>query len=111
MDPWNHKAVRASMGGIFHVRVCAELTAEEVMSELGKAGVWPYVTAARGSNAFKVEFPPRTAFIIGGETDGVQPFWKAHEVIEVGIPQSDKVESLNAAVAASIILAYRYQAT
>jgi len=110
VDAHNHKSVRASMGGVFHVPVFADLTPEEVMSKLGGAGVWPYVTDARGQNAFTISYPPRTAFIIGGESEGVQPFWKEHEVIQVGIPQTDKVESLNAAVAASILIAYRYQA-
>ncbi|MBX3460760.1 MAG: RNA methyltransferase [Planctomycetes bacterium] len=109
VDAFNHKAVRASMGGVFHVPVFHELTPESVMETLGNAAVWPYVTGTRGKNAFEVSYPPRTAFIIGGETEGVQPFWGEHQVIEVSIPQTDKVESLNAAVAASILLAYRYQ--
>ncbi len=108
VDAFNHKAVRASMGGIFHVPVFADLTPDDVMDKLTSAGVWPYVTGTRGKNAFEVSFPPRTAFIIGGESEGVQPFWSDRDVIQVSIPQSDKVESLNAAVAASILLAYRY---
>lgn len=39
----------------------------------------------------------------------MQPFWNARDVIQVSIPQTDKVESLNAAVAASILIAFRYQ--
>ncbi|MBX3473032.1 MAG: RNA methyltransferase [Planctomycetes bacterium] len=110
VDPFNHKAVRASMGGIFHVPVISDLTPEDVMQRLSNAGVWPYVTGTRGTNAFTVSYPPRTAFIIGGESEGVQPFWSERDVIGITIPQSSKVESLNAAVAASIFLAYRYQA-
>lgn len=110
VDAFNHKAVRASMGGIFHVPVISDLTPEDVMQRLSNAGVWPYVTGTRGTNAFTVSYPPRTAFIIGGESEGVQPFWSERDVIGITIPQSSKVESLNAAVAASIFLAYRYQA-
>lgn len=110
VDAFNHKAVRASMGGIFHVPIISEMTPDEVMTRLSAAGVWPYVTGTKGTNAFTVSYPPRTAFIIGGESEGVQPFWSERDVIAVAIPQSDKVESLNAAVAASIFLAYRYQA-
>jgi RNA methyltransferase, TrmH family len=109
VDAYNHKAVRASMGGIFHVPVFNDLTPEDVMGRLTDTGVWPYVTRAGGKNAFTISFPPKTAFIIGGESEGVQPYWNEHEVIQVGIPQTDKVESLNAAVAASILIAYRYQ--
>lgn len=110
VDAYNHKAVRASMGGIFHVPVFNDLTPEDVMGRLTDTGVWPYVTRAGGQNAFTISYPPKTAFIIGGESEGVQPYWNEHEVIQVGIPQTDKVESLNAAVAASILIAYRYQA-
>jgi RNA methyltransferase, TrmH family len=109
VDAYNHKSVRASMGGVFHVPVVADLSPQECMAGLAQAGVWPYVTAARGANAFAVTYPPRTAFIIGGETEGVQPFWHEQDVIQVSIPQTEKVESLNAAVAASILLAFRYQ--
>ncbi|MBK9973722.1 MAG: RNA methyltransferase [Planctomycetes bacterium] len=110
VDAFNHKAVRASMGGIFHVPIFSDLTPEEAMQKLSGSSVWPYVTDTKGTNAFTVSYPPRTAFIIGGESEGVQPFWSEREVISVTIPQSSKVESLNAAVAASIFLAYRYQA-
>lgn len=109
VDAYNHKAVRASMGGIFHVPVFMDLTPEDVMARLTDHAIWPYVTHSAGQNAFTIDYPPRTAFIIGGESEGVQPYWKEHEVIQVGIPQTDKVESLNAAVAASILIAYRYQ--
>jgi TrmH family RNA methyltransferase len=110
VDAFNHKAVRASMGGIFHVPVLSDLTPEDIMQRLSNSGVWPYVTGTKGTNAFGVSYPPRTAFIIGGESEGVQPFWSERDVIAITIPQSSKVESLNAAVAASIFLAYRYQA-
>jgi TrmH family RNA methyltransferase len=109
VDAFNHKAVRASMGGVFHVPVFAELTPDEVMEKLTAAGVWPYVTGTHGKTAFEVSYPPKTAFIIGGESEGVQPFWSDRDVIQVSIPQTRKVESLNAAVAASILLAYRFQ--
>lgn len=109
VDPFNSKAVRSSMGGIFHIPLFMDLAADTVMETLQANGVWPYVTSTKGENAFRVEFPPKTAFIIGGETEGVQQVWKEHEVIEVGVPQTEKVESLNAAVAAGIFLAYRYQ--
>jgi TrmH family RNA methyltransferase len=109
VDAYNHKAVRASMGGVFHVPVFNDLTPEDVMAKLTDAGIWPYVTGTSGQNAFNISFPPRTAFIIGGESEGVQPFWNARDVIQVSIPQTDKVESLNAAVAASILIAFRYQ--
>ncbi len=110
VDAYNHKAVRASMGGVFHVPVFNDLTPEVVIEKLSSTGVWPYVTGTKGKNAFEVSYPPKTAFIIGGESEGVQPFWGDHAVIQVSIPQTAKVESLNAAVAASILLAYRYQA-
>lgn len=111
VDPFNHKAVRSTMGGIFHVPVIPDLQAKELMETLVDAGVWPYVTATRGTNAFTLSYPPKTAFIIGGESEGVQPFWQENDVIPLTIPQTSKVESLNAAVAASIILAFRYQAS
>lgn len=110
VDAYNHKAVRASMGGIFHVPVFMDLTPKDVMGRLTDAAIWPYVTHSQGQNAFTISYPPRTAFIIGGESEGVQTYWKDHEVIQVGIPQTERVESLNAAVAASILIGYRYQA-
>lgn len=110
VDAYNNKAVRSSMGGIFHVPIFDELTPEDAMGKLSEHGVWPYVAARDGANAFGISFPPKTAFVIGGETEGVQPFWDERHVIKVGIPQTERVESLNAAVAASIFMAYRYQA-
>lgn len=109
VDAWNNKAVRASMGGVFHVPVFADLTPEEAMQQLTNSGVWPYVAARGGKSAFEISYPPKTAFVVGGETEGVTILERTRRDQALGLPQTDKVESCNAAVAASILLAYRFQ--
>jgi RNA methyltransferase, TrmH family len=44
------------------------------------------------------------ALVIGGETDGIGPWLEEWGTEEVGIPLASGVESLNAAVAGSVIL-------
>lgn len=46
----------------------------------------------------------RTAIILGSEHDGVSEFWKEHANRSFSIPMTGKVDSLNVAVSASIVL-------
>ena len=100
VDPWNGKAVRASMGGLFHVPV---LPADALPEDVAL-----YAASRGGADVYSTSFPQRVALIVGSEAGGVGPDLMARAT-PLGIPQTDRVESLNAATAASIVLSWRYQ--
>lgn len=110
-DPYSPKAVRASMGGIYSMPLEQECDASELLEVIQKEKIWLYVLDqnAASLSALEIDFAPKAAFVIGGETHGIGDYWDETKILRVAIPQTSRVDSLNAAVAASIILSKRYQ--
>ena len=103
-DPWSPKTVRATMGAVFRMPVY-EATLEEVEKKLSEAGIPLYATALREDTVDVREVSlTKAAVIIGSEGRGVSDL--ALELCEktVKIPMTQRCESLNAAVAASVVL-------
>lgn len=103
-DPWNPKTVRATMGAVFRLPVyeCALETAAE---RLAAAGLPLYAAALRDDTADVRELDlGRCAVAIGSE--GRRVSQRTLELCErtVKIPMSSRCESLNAAVAAAVVL-------
>ena len=97
--------IKASAGVVFKAPLlkCEQLA--EVLPLAKKAGFRIYgMDAQKGQNLFKVEFAPKSIFILGNETEGLQQ--SSQWVDEwLAIPMSAGVESLNVACAASVIAA------
>ena len=103
-DAFSPKCVRAAMSGIFFVRLHIG-GEEELLSAL--RGV-PLVCAdMAGENMFSFSPPERFCLVIGSEANGVSPFVRARCAYTVSVPLRKSCESLNAAVAAGILM-YRF---
>jgi TrmH family RNA methyltransferase len=104
VSPWNWKALRASAGSLFRL----PLVKVEVLTglrELKASGVNVLATSShRGTPISEVNLRQPVAFVIGNEGAGVPKDVLAQAEELVAIPQSSKVESLNAGIAASILL-------
>lgn len=103
-DPWGPKTVRATMGAAFRLPVW-ETTLEEAAARLREADIPLYATALREGTRDVRELPlGRSGVIIGSEGQGVSQL--ALELCRqtVKIPMLERCESLNAAVAASVVL-------
>jgi RNA methyltransferase, TrmH family len=99
-DPFGPKAIRASSGAILSVPV-APITAEELLA----CGLPIVATAMSGAPS---DPPPRNAILVfGNEGTGVsQPL--LDRATKLSIPMTQRVESLNVASAAAILLARSY---
>ncbi len=104
VSAWNSKAVRASAGSVFRVPVLAA-EIDECIPRLRSAGVAILATLARAAQqAHSADLAGPVALIIGNEGSGI-PAEIARQVDgEITIPCPGPVESLNAAVAASVLL-------
>lgn len=103
-DPWNPKTVRATMGAVFRLPVY-EGTLDEVAEELARASIPLYAAALReDTEDVRRVTLGRAAVIIGSEGRGVSDAALALCEKTVKIPMSPRCESLNAAVAASVVL-------
>ena len=103
-DPYGHKVVRASMGAVF--RTCeVSSTWEEVREKCQAAGIPVAVTALNEqSRDIRKANVASMAVVIGSEGQGVR-----REILEQAqdaliIPMDSRCESLNAAVAATIVM-------
>ena len=107
VDPYNPKVVRSTMGAIFRVNI---IETENIVEELKKAqanGFKVMVTALDSSKSiYKTEFNKKV-IVIGNEANGVSKEVQSIADEKVKIPMLGKTESLNASVAAGIMI-YEY---
>jgi TrmH family RNA methyltransferase len=103
---WNQKALRASVGSVFRVPVVGVMASEiEGLKERGLR-----LIAAVGSDgdgvtaAQEMDFTSGCAVMIGNEGNGLGAEWISMCDVRVTIPCPGPVESLNAAVAGSLLL-------
>ncbi len=106
-DCYNPKVVRSTMGAIFRVKIieCEDL--EKTLKEIKKHKFKLVVTSLQTENSlYDIDFNKKV-IIIGNEANGVEA--KIQEISDekIKIPMLGKTESLNAAVATSIVL-YEY---
>ena len=104
VSQWNWKAVRASAGSLFRVpAVKVELAA--ALRDSKTRGVRVLATSShKGTPISQADFRGPVALIVGNEGAGLPKDILAQADEIVVIPQSSKVESLNAGIAASIVL-------
>jgi TrmH family RNA methyltransferase len=101
VEPYNPKVVRASMGAIFRLRL-ATATPAELVAAARRAGYSLVAAASDGEPLPEFRFAPRSLIAIGHERHGVTPYLPQVDHT-VAIPQRGAGESLNAAVAGSIV--------
>ena len=103
-DPYSHKVVRSSMGAVFRKRVI-QSTWAEVRSACADAGIPVGVTALsdRAKDLRQAELK-QMAVVIGSEGQGVRKEILDSADAELIIPMNPHCESLNAAVAATIVM-------
>jgi len=104
VSAWNPKAVRASAGSVFRVPLIA-VSERECLEQLREAGVKILATTVRTAQpADLVDMAGPAALVIGNEGNGVAGDLALKADARITIPCPGQVESLNAAVAASVLL-------
>lgn len=106
-DSYNPKVVRSTMGAIFRINIIEVEDLQETLKEIKKNKFKVMVTALDADNSiYNVDYNKK-AIIIGNEANGVSKEIQAMADEKVKIPMLGKTESLNAAVAAGIMI-YEY---
>lgn len=104
VSPWNPKVIRGSSGSAFRLPV-VKVEWSKTIEPLKAAGISLYATSShKGTPLPEVDFSGPTIVIIGGEGAGVPREVLSEVDGTLAIPHSSKVESLNAGIAASIIM-------
>ena len=101
VDPFSPKAVRSSMSGIFSINLC-KCTLDEALKAID--GFDLIVADMGGENLFDFKPVNKYCIAVGNEANGISDELKDSASVILSIPMSDKTESLNVAVAASIMM-------
>ena len=103
-DPWSHKVVRSTMGAVFRTPVI-QTTWAEAKAACTAAGLPVAVTALsdRAEDIRSADLK-KMAVVIGSEGRGVRDEVLENADAELIIPMNPRCESLNAAIAAAIVM-------
>jgi TrmH family RNA methyltransferase len=104
-DAGHPTAIRASLGSLFRLPVYQAETRDDLFFWAGRNGVTTVATTAKANTALwdaPVGLP--VALLLGNEAEGLSEETRARCDLEVGIPMTGAVSSLNVSVAAGIFL-------
>jgi TrmH family RNA methyltransferase len=103
-DLYNPNAIRASLGTIFTVPVCA-VSSLETAAWLRQRRL--QILAARVDGAVpytRVSYRVPTAIVLGSEAEGLTNVWRGPDVTAVSLPMRGAADSLNVATTAAVVL-------
>ncbi|MDQ1911927.1 RNA methyltransferase [Paenibacillus sp. GD4] len=104
VDLYNPKTVRSTMGSLFHLPI-AQGVLTEWLPQAADTGVGIVTTSLQGAvSCYDYDFRGPTWIVIGNEGQGVSEEVRALTGQHVLIPMQGRAESLNAAMAATVIL-------
>ncbi|MFT4106429.1 MAG: RNA methyltransferase [Lacrimispora sp.] len=104
-DIYNPKVIRSTMGSICRVPFAYTGDLQGALKELKSRGVRLYAAHLDGRNNYeKEDYTVDTGFLIGNEAKGLTSETAALADAYVKIPMKGKVESLNAAIASSVLM-------
>ena len=96
--------VKTSVGTINYVKIIMVNNLVATIKKLKKDGFFIYAASMEGQDFRKIDYSTKRALVIGNEGSGVSRLVKEESDVLVSIPMNKNVESLNASVAASILI-------
>ena len=96
---------KAAAGAVEYMKVAKVSNINNAIAELKEKGVWIFGTAAEGSvPMYRADLTGPAAIVVGNEGDGMSQLVRKNCDMLVHIPMKGQISSLNASVAASILL-------
>ncbi len=97
-------AVKASAGAVEHVKVARVGNLTRTLQDLKKAGLWITAATMEGEDYHKADLTGPLALVIGSEGEGISRLVLSNSDRSVTLPLKGKIGSLNASVAAGILM-------
>lgn len=104
VDIYNPKVVRATMGSIFRVPFCYVENLTDWITSMNAEAVGTYSAHLQGTSFYDFDYQKPTIFCIGNEGNGLTDALSQTTKYKIKIPMMGKVESLNAATAATVLM-------
>ena len=98
-------AMKAAAGAREGVRVARVTNITRPLQQLKEKNIWAHAPDMDGENMYRVNFKGGVALVIGAEGEGVSRLVKETCDVTVSIPMKGHIDSLNASVAAGILMA------
>lgn len=95
---------KASAGAVEYVPVARVGNLASTIDDLKKRGLWVYTADMDGQNWCETDFSGPVALVVGSEGNGVSRLIKEKSDFVVSLPMKGKITSLNASVAAGILM-------
>ncbi|MBM9537351.1 23S rRNA (guanosine(2251)-2'-O)-methyltransferase RlmB [Desulfobulbus alkaliphilus] len=104
--PITGTVARTSAGALAHLRLCRVVNLAETLRILKEHGFWIYGAVAESEvvSVYNVDFSGPICLVIGSEGKGIRPLVRKQCDILVTIPMCTPFNSLNASVAAAILM-------
>lgn len=103
--PVTASVASASSGAIEYMKIARVTNISVAIEKLKDKGVWVVALEAGEGKAYdKVDLSMPTAIVIGSEGEGISKHVKEHCEIFASIPMKGRISSLNASVAAAVML-------
>ncbi len=105
VDLFNPKTIRATMGSIYRVPFYSASELPGTLRQIKMAGIRLYAAHLKGERLYdEPDYTAGCGFLIGNEGSGLSDEIAAMADDYVRIPMEGKVESLNAAISASLLM-------
>lgn len=99
----NETVMKTSVGTLYNVKIAQVTNLTNTIKKLKKEGFWIYGADMNGKDYSKIQYPDKTALIIGNEGKGLSRIIKEETDEIISIPMYGKVNSLNASVATGVL--------
>ena len=97
-------AAKAAAGALNYMRIARVKNLNRTIDELKERGVWVIGTSMDGENAFTADLSGSTALVIGSEGEGISRLTLEKCDRTLTLPMVGQIESLNASVAAGVLM-------
>lgn len=102
-DLYNPNVIRASLGTVFTLPVCAA-TAEEALAFLRRNELRVYAARVDAVALYTTaSFVGPAAIVLGSETAGLSEIWRADDIVSIKLPMVGDADSLNVSATAAVL--------
>lgn len=102
-DPFNAKALRAARGSTFHLSIIQSNSHQQLLKHLKEKAFHLYAADTHGAPYQETQWKTPFGLVLGNESHGISQLLYEHCQL-ISIPMRSQVESLNVAIAGSILM-------
>ena len=100
----NSTVYKTSCGALSHMKIIEVVNLSNTIHKLKDLGYWIYAAEAGGKDFRSIDYSGKTCLIIGSEGHGIKHNIKENSDEVISLPMKGKINSLNASVAAGILI-------